>query len=287
MMYDVYPGMEDELMEGAWETHGHVFPDYVPRCIDIIDYAIEASKAKMGGILCKDHFFSTVGQAWAAQWVVDEMVRKGELDYACKVLGTHTLAWSHHPDQINLIRKYPNLGAVFFSTMTAFPQVGPDMSLLDERSRLIPRARECVKLCAEYKIPIMTGHRVPKEAMALVRCANEYGAHILVTHATHCAGTIKQAREMGRLGAQLEINAHHGIPTYIITTVDPNFMPEWITSVGPEFCHINTDFGQPMTYDPVEGYRIFLRMLLHWGISKQDIKTMVHTNPEKYLYLQD
>ena len=82
MTFDIYPGMEDELMDGAWDTHGHIFPDYVPRKIDIISYAVAASEARMGGIVCKDHFTSTMGQAWATQWIVDEMVRRGDLDYA-------------------------------------------------------------------------------------------------------------------------------------------------------------------------------------------------------------
>ena len=96
MMYDIYAGIEDKLVEGSIDTHLHIFPDYVPRDIDIIELAIEASKAKMDAIVCKDHFFTNVGQAWAAQWVVEQMVKKGELEKACKVFGTHILAWTYH-----------------------------------------------------------------------------------------------------------------------------------------------------------------------------------------------
>ena len=67
---------------------------------------------------------------------------------------------------------------------------------------------------------------------------------------------------------------------------DPSYFPEFMEFVGPEHCHINTDWGQPIAMDPVDGYRLFVRMLMHWGFSKEDIRTMVHTNPEKFLYLQ-
>ena len=69
--------------------------------------------------------------------------------------------------------------------------------------------------------------------------------------------------------------------------VDLNLMPEIIMDIGPEHLHINGDYGQPISYDPIEGMRIFLRMLLHWGISKADITTMIKTNPEKLMYLRD
>ena len=52
MMYDIYTGIEDSLMEGAIDTHLHIFPDYVPRAIDIIELAVEASRAKMRAVVC-------------------------------------------------------------------------------------------------------------------------------------------------------------------------------------------------------------------------------------------
>jgi hypothetical protein len=287
MMYDVYPGMEDDLMNGAWETHGHIFPDYVPRSIDIIDFAIQASQAKMNGILCKDHFFTSLGQAWAAQWVVDEMVRKGELEHGCKVLGTYILAWSHHPDQVNLIRKYPNLGCVFFSTMTAWPQAGDALPLLDQKGKLLPEIKECIDLCASYRIPIHTGHRKPREVHAIVAYGAEVGAHILITHGWAMSGTREDSKEMGRLGAFIELNAMHGMNSLYGPCDDCNYMPEYILDVGADHIVVNTDMGQPLVYNPVEGLRIFIRMLLHYGIKKEDIKKMVHTNPEKWLYLQE
>jgi hypothetical protein len=286
MTYDLFPGMEDELMVGAWDTHGHVYPDYVPRRIDIIDFAIEASKAKMGGIVCKDHFFPTVGQAWATQWIIDEMVRKGELEYGCKVFGTHILAWSLHPDQINLIRNYPNLGAVFFPTWTG-RACGEKIPIIDGNGNLMPNAKECIDLCAEYKIPIKTGHRWYVETLAIVKEATKVGGHVLVTHAEHMSGQLEQSKELAEMGAQMEMNAAHAIPGLIMPTADPNYFPEFMEYVGPEHCHINTDWGQPIAMDPVDGLRLFIRMLMHWGFKKEQIRTMCHTNPEKFLYLQE
>ena len=148
MMYDVYTGIEDELVENSIDTHLRIYPDYVPRSVNIIEHAINCSKAKMRAIVSVDHFFPTIGQAWAAQEWVDDMVRKGELEQACRVLGVHMLAWSHHPDQINLIRKYPAIGGgvMFWTQSGGGKNCGPELHIVDAKGRLDSEVKECIRL---------------------------------------------------------------------------------------------------------------------------------------------
>ncbi len=292
-MYDIYAGIEDELLEGAIDSHLHIYPDYVPRALDIIQLAIEASQAKMRAVVCKDHFFTNVGQAWAAQWVVEERVRKGELEQACRVFGTHILAWSHHPDQVRLIRKYPNLGALFFYTFTGGVQAGPELKITDEKGKLMPDVKDCIRIAAENKIPIMTGHKTPAQVFPLVEYAHEVGAHILVTHAGGSmvpggmAGTTEQAKELIKLGAYLEVGANKWLPSIIWPAVNPNCTMEFIKEVGAEYIVANTDFGQVLVCHPIDGFRLFIRGMLHWGISKEEIRAMIQTNPAKFMYLDE
>jgi hypothetical protein len=153
MMYDVYMGIEDELVENSIDTQVRLYPDYVPRSNDILEYAVKASKAKMRAFISQDHFFPTMGQAWAAQQKVDEMVQAGQLERACQCLGSHILAWSHHPDQIHLIHKYPNIGAVLFWCQTyGGANCGPTLRMYDENGKLDSEVKEILKLCAQYKI---------------------------------------------------------------------------------------------------------------------------------------
>ncbi len=291
-MFNIYYGIEDKLMEGAWDLHLHIYPDYVPRCIDMIELAIDASKAKMGGLVCKDHFFTNVGAAWGAQWVVDDMVRKGELDYACKVFGTHILAWSHHPDQVNLIRKYPNLGAIFFSTMTSPSMQGVGPALLDAKGKLLPDVKECIRLCAEYKIPIMTGHNF-NARLQLAQEAAEVGASMLITHAgsihwgTPVADVVKEGKELRKYGVYLEVNGNSMVPNMMWPQVNPNDVLDYLKEMGPDHLIFSTDFGQAMCHHPVEELKLLVRMMIYYGIPDEDIKMMIHTNPVKYLGIED
>ncbi|MFC2043873.1 DUF6282 family protein [Chloroflexota bacterium] len=298
MMYDIYAGIEDEILDGAIDTHLHIYPDYVPRSVDIIQMAIDASKAGYRAICTKDHFFNNVGQCWAAQWVVEDLVRRGELKRACKVFGTHALAFSYHPDQINLIRKYPNLGGVFFPTMTGGGpgRGGPPLPIIDDKGNLMPEVKDCIRRMADNHICVFTGHRSLEEHRAMVRYANEVGAHILLTHSggeywgphlSNC-GPVEEAKEMVKLGAYIEVSLHHFIGSAAIWPVsDPPAQTDWLKRMGPERIVMSTDLGQPTTVHPVEGYRVAIRMLMHAGIGKEEMKLMFQKNAAEALYLDE
>ena len=55
-MLKIYPGIENELLQGGIDCHIHAFPDFVHRSQDMIQVAIEASKCGMRAIAFKDHW---------------------------------------------------------------------------------------------------------------------------------------------------------------------------------------------------------------------------------------
>jgi hypothetical protein len=293
MNYDIYVGIEDELVENSIDTQVRLYPDYVPRANDIVDYAVKASKAKMRAFISQDHFFPTVGQAWVAQLIVDEMVKNGQLEKACQCLGSHIFAWSHHPDQVHLINKYPNLGAVLFWCQTyGGKNCGPKLRIYDENGKLDAEVKQIVKLCVEYKIPLMTGHATMsfKMVLPLAQYANEVGAHLLWMHAAPWAGhedqaTPAQYRELVKLGCYLQCDANKILPSIIWPMIDPNHGLGWMAEFGPDHIIPCTDGGQPFFGDAVDIWKMFVRAMIHYGLKKEDIKTMIQTNPAKFLYL--
>ena len=61
---------------------------------------------------------------------------------------------------------------------------------------------------------------------------------------------------------------------------------EQIQQLGADHCIIATDFGVYTLPDPVEGLREFIASLLDLGISPDDIRKLVKTNPERLLGLE-
>ncbi len=298
MMYDIYAGIEDEVLQGCVDTHNHIYPDYVPRTTDIIRFAIDASRVGYRALVCKDHFFTNVGMAWAAQWVAEDLVRRGELKHACKMFGTHVLAWSFDPEQIHLISKYPNLGGVFFPTFSGSNPAGRPLPILDANGKLTPDVKECMKLLAQYRISIFTGHRTYPETKAMVEYAHEVGGRILCTHSggrmpprANATGTVPQAKELVKLGAYIEYQLDSvtgGGGLFPIN--DMAGLPKWIVAMGPECIdHLvcGGDLGQPSAVNPIEGTRLGVRMLLHSGISMEDVKKMFQSNPAASIYLDE
>ena len=296
MMYDIYAGIEDEVLDGCVDTHNHIYPDYVPRTTDIIRFAIQCSQVGYRAVVCKDHFFTNVGMAWSAQWVCEYLQRKGVLKKACKVFGTHTLAWSFDPEQIDHIRKYPNLGGVFFPTFTGGHPGGRPLPIIDDKGNLTPDAKECIKRMAKYRICVFAGHAMYPETKAMVEYAHEVGANILLTHSggrwpPSQAGTYEQSKELIKLGAWIEFPLDHVVGGGGLFPIsDMTQLTSFIKAMGPENVdHLvcGGDLGQPSATHPIEGARLGIRMLLHSGISMDHMKLMFQKNGADAIYLDE
>lgn len=64
-------------------------------------------------------------------------------------------------------------------------------------------------------------------------------------------------------------------------------MLEIIKKVGPEKCVMSTDFGSMLNPPPVEGMKLYIRLLLSMGVPEADIHTMLVTNPSWLLGIED
>jgi hypothetical protein len=79
-MLKIRPGVENELLEGAIDCHIHAYPDFVPRAQDMIQIAIDASKAKMRALAFKDHWNISCNAAYMAQQHIDNPAKLMWLD---------------------------------------------------------------------------------------------------------------------------------------------------------------------------------------------------------------
>ena len=97
---------------------------------------------------------------------------------------------------------------------------------------------------------------------------------------------MEQNKELAKVGAYLEVGGNKAIPNMMWPCTDPNVPFEFIKAVGPEHCIANTDFGQVVVQEPVDGFKLFVRMMIHYGFTEAEITTMIRTNPAKLLGLE-
>jgi hypothetical protein len=172
-----------------------------------------------------------------------------------------------------------------------------------------PELDEILSLIAEHPgVYLNTGHVSVAEAIRLLDLASRYGIRkTLVASSVTKLATLDQLRAMADRGAFVE----YTLAAYTHTTPTPNthyyvereymsidegmheapsggvrLVAEQISELGAEHCIIASDFGVYTLPTPVEGMRTFIACMLDLGISADDIRRLVMTNPERLLGLE-
>jgi hypothetical protein len=78
---------------------------------------------------------------------------------------------------------------------------------------------------------------------------------------------------------------YSAVPHFNNPVCDRAEVLEMIRRVGPDKCCIATDYGSMLNPPPVEGMKLFIRLLLAMGISEEDIRTMLVTTNARLLGL--
>lgn len=168
---------------------------------------------------------------------------------------------------------------------------------------------EILQLIADHPhVYLDTGHVSVEEAMRLIDLKEKYGYQkIIVSSSVTKIATLEQLQQMAAKGAFIEYTFGAYTAATLIPLTHYYVEKEYISidegmagaakgglpvvaqnmlAIGPEHCIMATDFGRYGLSTPVEGLRQFITCLLDLGITPDDIRTMVKTNPERLLGLE-
>ena len=172
-----------------------------------------------------------------------------------------------------------------------------------------PDLDEMLKLLADNPhIYMDTGHVSVEEAIRLVELKEKYKYEkVIVSSSVTKIATMEQLKYMADKGALIEFTfAAYTAPTPIPLThyyvekeyasIDEGMeaapgagireVAEAIRALGAENCIMSTDFGRYALSTSVEGLRQFITCMLDLGLTADEIRTMVKTNPEWLLGLE-
>ena len=163
----------------------------------------------------------------------------------------------------------------------------------DGFSSWIRRINWCRKLIRSFHCQAVrygSGQRpyFAKGNIRFVYAAQKKGIkRLVVTHGLWTNGlvrfTLDELKQLGQMGAFIE-NCYVGfLPTDFRN--DPKPMADAIKYIGAEHCIMSTDLGQYYNPSPAEGMRMFIALLLKYGISAPEIEFMAKKNPAKLLGL--
>ena len=174
-MLKIYPGIENELLQGAIDCHIHAFPDFVHRSQDMIQIAIEASKCGMRAIAFKDHWNISATSAYLTQRHIDDMIARGELTHRVEVyggvgmcfgMGPNTSAWlSVSQLQDDLVPDFYLLRFLARRRPSGTRRRAPG----SEDGKVLPEVRQIMEMAADKKVGIGFGHTDFQELLPLAR----------------------------------------------------------------------------------------------------------------------
>jgi hypothetical protein len=172
-----------------------------------------------------------------------------------------------------------------------------------------PELDEMLTLLADNPHMYMdTGHVSTQEAIRLVELKERYGyERVIVSSSVTKISTMEELKYMASMGALIEFTfAAYTAPTPIPLThyyvekeyasIDEGMealpaegireVADQMRELGAVNCVMSTDFGRYALSTPLEGLRQFITCMLDLGITPDETRTMVKTNPEWLLGLE-
>jgi hypothetical protein len=285
-----------ELLEGAYDIHVHAAPDVIPRAMDLVPLRREAEKAGMAGMLIKDHCTCTAGRVAALNQMGSGRCRFfSALALNPSVGGINpTAAEAALRSGVDVVY-FPTYGAANHIAIwgagkppTAFPlpKTGFDgIRIFDDRGAVRAEVFEVLKLIAEHRAVLATGHISPEESMALIREAKAFRIErVLVTHASEPVTSFPAVlqKEAVEIGAWIE-HAFFAATPSCPSPVSLQTIGEMIRATGVSQVILSSDFGQVENGNPVAAFGKYLQMMTAVGFTRAELRQMTAKNPKHLL----
>jgi hypothetical protein len=275
------------ILAGAIDIHVHSLPDDRPRSIDAIDVAKLASARGMRALVLKNHYEPTAGMAYLVRQIVPGLEVFGGIDLNLTVGGINPAAVEHMARVTGGWGRFVWMPTFDAENQVRYSKENRPFVSVSRNGELLPAVREVIAIIARRGLVLATGHSAPAEGLMLLREGRRQGVQrMVVTHAilAPVLMDVAQMRQAAELGAFVEFVAGS------LTTADAEArvarMAEAIRAIGPEFCVVSSDLGQPANALPPDGFAAFLVALRAKGFTERDLDRMARQNPARLLGLQ-
>ena len=271
---------------GLMDTHVHTAPDVFGRSVDDDEAAILYKERGLEALVLKNHVVSTADRAWLLRKHVSGLNVFGGIVLNSPVGGIN-------PDAVNWMwRMQGGFGrVVWFPTFDAdnhvkhFKDAPEGIKVLGADGKVLPAVRDVMKVCAEQKLVVHTGHLSPTEALAVIEASRDAGVdRIVVTHAQFevVNMSLDEMRKAAAMGAKLELCA---MGPLMGPEAHLAWMRHWrqvkveetaaaVKEIGAQNFVLATDLGQTGNPSPADGLQLFVVDLVKAGVGKDDVTKM-------------
>ena len=291
----------EDLLVGAIDLHCHSGPSVMPRSIDHLEIAREASKVGMKALLFKDHYYSVTPVTQLLMKHFQDLnvellsgiplnntsggFNRYAVDHGIK-LGAN-LVWMPTLSAANHIRapqKDKNFEKKFPTTKEKMLEPTP-LSILDDRENLLNEVKFILDLIAENDLVLSSGHLHISEIWILFDEAIKRGVkRLLCNHPAYIFGaSYEDITELAKLGCYIEHSMCMFVEKSKYQFYSPEELDQMIKAAGIDKTILGSDLGQVGNPSPVDGFRGVINMCLDLGYTKEDIHQLVSINAAKLM----
>lgn len=297
---NIYEEDVAKILEGGIDIHIHGYPDaLVDAGWDFAWEAKQAYDARMRAVVFKSMHSDTAPMAYFVQQILDDYAKRQDDDprpFSC--YGGVVLNWSVGGLNPIAAETSAKLGAKIIwlpshdssHHVKVLEEDSPGVEVLDDEDRPLPELMDIIAICKHHDIILDLCHTSTKERFIITEAAKKEGFDkILLTHPQWNVNRMSpdQMAEIADLGAYIGLFLYSAFPHFNNPVCDREEVLEIIKKVGPEKCVMSTDFGSMLNPPPVEGMKLYIRLLLAMGVPEVDIRTMLVINPSWLLGIED
>lgn len=288
----------ESLMQGSIDIHAHGGSEPFERIMMEDQMVRECMDAGMKAVVIKTWFTPSASRNALLMKEAERYSQEKGIE-PLKIFGGITLNASVggiNPDAVRRCLRFPGMKYVWLPMVdsyhhrrVAFDDLsGQGLHIVDEHGHPLPEVKEVIRICADNNLTLASGHYPCQETGAVMDEALRCGVkHLEIVHPAHMHSkhSIAQMREAASKGIKLMLS---GLGTLVFPAHEsgPVYAVEVIRQVGAENLVYGSDFGQIHTLPHVDGARWMIKMLLAWGATLDEIRTVFHTAPAKHLELE-
>lgn len=287
----------DGLLRGSIDVHAHGGSEPFERLLLEDELGIEATRAGMRALVIKTWYTPSASRNAMAQRAVDRHAREHGLQ-PVQLFGGVTLNLSQgglNPEAVRKCLKFPGMKYVWLPMVDSYHHrrvvyddwSGAGIHLLDEHGKALPALREICRICADHDLVLASGHYPYRENAVVVEEARKAGVgRIEIIHPAHIHSkhTIDQMKVLAREGARLMLSAL-GHLVFPLHESGPVYAVRMIREIGADHLVYGSDFGQLQNFSHVLAARWFIKVLLAYGATRQEIVKIFKVNPARHLGL--
>lgn len=292
----------DELLAGSIDIHAHGGSEPFDRRNLETDLLKDYAKAKMRAVVIKTWYTPSASRNALLMQAMDNWKHDPELQNVepIKLFGGITLNNSVGGLNLNAVErclrfpgfKYvwlPMVDSYFHRKLVFDDRTGGGIHILDSNGKVVAPLKDIFRICADNDLILASGHYPYKETSVVFEEARKMGVKRLeIVHPAHIHSktTICQMKQYAKENIKLMLSGL-GTLCFPLHETGPVYAAQMIQEVGADNFVYGSDFGQIQNPPHIIGTRWMIQTLLSFGITKEEIIKIFHTNPAKHLGLEE